>query len=417
MNLQQTNPQQKQRALLVLPLLLIPFLTMAFWALEGGKGTRVGTNEKSGGLNFRLPDAQLREEENKTKLGFYESQAKTESRTSDSLMDSFLQKKAMPAVAAGSADGSAYAYDPSPLGSSLTNDSNEAKVYRQLDELNNVLAAQVSTEKKEKKREDQRKVAPVEAEDADRLADMLERVQEKKEPDPELEQLNGMMERILDIQHPERVKDKLKEQSLENKRHVYAVSSHKEEVETSLLGSSGKGGNMETHNAFFGKESQPAEQQTEANAIASAVQGDAVITAGSTVKLRLLTDVFIGGSLIPKGTFVFGTATIEEERLKIFIPAVRYRESLFPVSLHVYDMDGLEGIHVPGSVSRDAGKGSAEQSLQSIGLLSLDPSLKGQATAAGIQAARGLLSKKVRGVRVMLKAGYRVLLKDGNQQQ
>jgi hypothetical protein len=80
----------------------------------------------------------------------------------------------------------------------------------------------------------------------------------------------------------------------------------------------------------------------------------------------------------------------------------------------VYDLDGLEGVHIPGSITRDAVKGSAEQSLQSIGLLSLDPSLKAQVTAAGIQAAKGLLSKKVKQVKVALKSGYQVLLKNKN---
>ena len=40
-----------------------------------------------------------------------------------------------------------------------------------------------------------------------------------------------------------------------------------------------------------------------------------------------------------------------------------------------------------------------------------------QATTAGIQAAKGLLSKKIKLVKVTVKAGYRVLLKDGNKHE
>jgi conjugative transposon TraM protein len=146
------------------------------------------------------------------------------------------------------------------------------------------------------------------------------------------------------------------------------------------------------------------------------VQADQTLTNGATVKLRLLSDIFIAGILIPKGNFVFGTAALEEDRLKIMISGIRYKDNLLPVSLSVYDLDGLPGVHIPGSISRDVAKGSAEQSLQTIGMMSLDPSLKAQATAAGIQAAKGLLSRKVKLVRVTLKAGYQVLLKDGNVQ-
>jgi hypothetical protein len=50
-------------------------------------------------------------------------------------------------------------------------------------------------------------------------------------------------------------------------------------------------------------------------------------------------------------------------------------------------------------------------------LTTMDPSLKAQATSAGIGAAKSLLSKKVKQVKVMVKAGYKVLLKDKNIQQ
>jgi hypothetical protein len=47
-------------------------------------------------------------------------------------------------------------------------------------------------------------------------------------------------------------------------------------------------------------------------------------------------------------------------------------------------------------------------------MTSLDPSLKAQATAAGIGTLKNLLSKKVKLTRVMVKAGYKLLLKNKN---
>lgn len=80
-------------------------------------------------------------------------------------------------------------------------------------------------------------------------------------------------------------------------------------------------------------------------------------------------------------------------------------------------MDGLAGIHIPGAITRDVAKQSADNSLQMMELTTLDPSLKAQATAAGINTAKSLLSRKVKLVKVMVKAGYKVLLKDKSTQQ
>jgi len=77
----------------------------------------------------------------------------------------------------------------------------------------------------------------------------------------------------------------------------------------------------------------------------------------------------------------------------------------------------LPGIYIPGAISRDVAKQSADNSLQLMELGTMDPSLKAQAAAAGISTAKSLLSKKVKLVKVMVKAGYKVLLKDKNFQQ
>src|SRR5690606_15606333 len=45
---------------------------------------------------------------------------------------------------------------------------------------------------------------------------------------PEMQQVEGMLERILDIQHPERVKEKLMGKSLENPQQVFAVQAASE---------------------------------------------------------------------------------------------------------------------------------------------------------------------------------------------
>jgi len=48
-------------------------------------------------------------------------------------------------------------------------------------------------------------------------------------------------------------------------------------------------------------------------------------------------------------------------------------------------------------------------------MTTLDPSLKAQATATGIGTIKSLVSKKAKLVRVQVKAGYKVLLNNKNQ--
>ena len=78
------------------------------------------------------------------------------------------------------------------------------------------------------------------------------------------------------------------------------------------------------------------------------------------------------------------------------------------------DMDGLAGIYIPGAITRDAAKQSYENSLQSVDIGSYDPSVTGTITSAGLNAAKTLLTKKARQVKVFVKAGYKILLREKN---
>ena len=61
--------QKSKKMLLMLPVLVIPFLTMGFWALGGGKGQKEVSETK--GLNLELPEANLKEDKGLDKLSFY----------------------------------------------------------------------------------------------------------------------------------------------------------------------------------------------------------------------------------------------------------------------------------------------------------------------------------------------------------
>lgn len=399
----------KRKMLLILPLLVLPFLTLAFWALGGGKNDGATAQKQVRGLNLQLPDAQLKDDKGENKLSYYEQAEKDSAKWRQGMEnDPFFQSGLNDLT-----PKKEFGYDPYPLQTGNYGDPNEQKVYQKLSELNGHLknAEEYKTySPSQDKRYASNTNASLTTEDINRLEEMMKHSSDPVTKDPEVEQLNGMMDRILDIQHPERVKQRINENSEKNKAQVFAVKGNTDHYSISLLDT---GGGNQPINAFYSvDDGAGAEEQ---NAIEAVIHETQDLVDGSIMKMRLVDDVRVDDVRIPKGNFVFGKATLQGERLQIEIHSVRKNNALFPVKLVVYDLDGMKGIHIPGAITRDVAKQSADNSLQNIEMSSIDPSFKAQATTAGLNAARTLLTKKAKLVRVRVKAGYKILLREKNK--
>ena len=73
---------------------------------------------------------------------------------------------------------------------------------------------------------------------------------------------------------------------------------------------------------------------------------------GNRIKLRLLEDTRINGQQIPKNSFIYGVCKIKNERLLIEITQLPVENSFVPVKLTICDLDGLEGLYVPDNAAR-----------------------------------------------------------------
>lgn len=155
--------------------------------------------------------------------------------------------------------------------------------------------------------------------------------------------------------------------------------------------------------------------QTERNTISACVHNNQTVMEGQTVRFRLLEPMLVSGREIPRNALVVGTAKVQGERLAVAISSLEYRGNILPVELSVYDTDGQAGIFIPGSMERSAAKEIAANMGTSVG------SSVNISTDAGAQLAsdlgKGLIqgtsqyfAKKMRTVKVHLKAGYKVLL-------
>lgn len=157
------------------------------------------------------------------------------------------------------------------------------------------------------------------------------------------------------------------------------------------------------------------------NTVKACVHNDQVVVFGQSVKLRLLEPVKAGGIIIPKNQMITGIATIQGERLSITVSSLEYRGRIIPVKISVYDMDGQQGIFIPGSMEVNALKEVTASMGQGAGtsISITQGTTAGQQLAADvgrnlIQGASQYVSKKLRTTKATLKAGHRLLLMPSN---
>ena len=151
------------------------------------------------------------------------------------------------------------------------------------------------------------------------------------------------------------------------------------------------------------------------NTIPACVYGAQSVTDGQAVRLRLLEPMAVADRIIPRNAVVVGAAKIQGERLAIEITSLEHDGTVIPVELEVYDTDGQPGIFIPNSMEMNAVREVAANMGGSLGS-SINISTNAGAQLASdlgkglIQGTSQYIAKKMRTVKVHLKAGYRVML-------
>ncbi|MGN6569452.1 MAG: conjugative transposon protein TraM [Flavipsychrobacter sp.] len=416
---QRTTEQQgkKRKFLLVLPLLIVPFCTLFFWALGGGRPAIAQAATTHLGLNLQMPKAQIKNDSDANKLSFYSQAEKDSLKLKQAIRDDPYYKDENEAAIDtqnqlnGKLSGTGLNMQAAEGGRAGSLQANEAAINARL----SAIKLQINEAPKLASNQVPGSGSISGQEKLDMLQSQMSR---QSQDDPEMKQLSGMLDKVLQLEHPEMVKQQLKEKSEQSRGTVFPVNAVEIKGDRSYLQSSsdptpeGSFSGL-TDNGFF--EATDTSVTRSETGIAAIVHGAQTLTSGATIKLRLLQDVFINGTLIPKNNFVFGNCSLDGDRLNVDIKTIRLGNSVFPVALKVFDMDGLAGLHVPGAISRDAAKDGADQAIQSMDFYSMSPSIGAQAASAGVQAAKGLFSKKVKLVKVTIKSGYRILLANANQ--
>ena len=362
---------RKRKMLLVLPLLTLPFISLLFYTLGGGRAEAMSSeNGTRKGFNFTLPVPKFREDSALDKMSYYDQAAIDSIKHQEQIKKdpNYSNEKIteeIPDVFAGT-DFQSRRFRPgkTAFNSSSFQSKNEQSVYEKLQALQKAISQPGSPSNYGQEMREFENYGS--SEEIQKIEKMMSSMGESQEPDPELQQLGGMLENILDIQHPSRVQERLKQSSENKKGKILTVNRKKEENNITSLQQDKTPVSLST-NSFYTTEEQLNSQQP-SNSIEAVIHETQAIVNGSVVKLRLGTDIFLQGNLIPRNTFLYGMASLKGERLEVKIDALQYRNSIFPVELTVYDLDGLEGIYIPGAIGRDVAKSSAERSIQTLGL-------------------------------------------------
>jgi hypothetical protein len=347
---------KKRRFYIAIPILILPFMTMTFWALGGGKDAgKSAALVSDRGIDMALPSAQFKDSKQKNKMDIYQAAGKDTSKTKDGVSKNFIQAMGFDPKSVTRND-SAKAGKPATQVFANNGDQQSAKIEAKLGQLNRQIsqpqpASYAST-------------AP--APEVKRLNKMMKTMRSTGGEDPEMKQLTNMLTKIQAIQNPEAVTAQL------NK-------------------------NKASESAF--------------RAIGAIVDGKQKVKDGAAVKLKLTDSVTIKNQLLPKGQELFGVCQVSNQRLLLTIQNIRLDKQIIPVNLTVFSLDGMPGIPAREAELGGAAGNGADNAIQNMQLLSMDQSLGAQAAAGGVNAAKGLFSKKVKKIKVKLSDKYPVLLK------
>ena len=332
---------KRNKPLLFLPLVLIPFIVLIFYVLGGGeKKEKEEQKQKEQqavkGANYSLPDAD-KSVAIYDKMDNYSS--KKEVTTShdyniagetDSINEETLAEEDITEEKLLSGKRNLYKNDPVPeLNADVSTDllahirQKEKTVREDLEnsqtetKSQNEDAGSNQDEKNKKKSDDEKgltAIAPTGIEELDKVFRQNSRLARQNDS--------------LNI--------RLKETSVKNEK----LEAEKNKRFT--LEKGGKSG-------FKPKD-------TAVPIIEAEVYETTTVLTGNRVKLRLLEEAWLNGVKIPANTFLYGICEVTNERLQIEVMQIPVGEKFVPVQVTVCDLDGLPGLYVPDNASRKVAK-------------------------------------------------------------
>ena len=166
------------------------------------------------------------------------------------------------------------------------------------------------------------------------------------------------------------------------------------------------------------------ENEPEKKLIKAIIDENVKAVDGSRVRLRLLDDIEINETVVPKGSYIYAIMSgFGSQRVKGSVKSILVDDELIKVSLSIYDTDGLEGLYVPGSAFRETSKDVASGAMSgnmNMGTTSNNNSLSQwgmQALTNAYQKTSNAIGKAIMKNSAKLKYGTFVYLVNGKEKK
>lgn len=168
-------------------------------------------------------------------------------------------------------------------------------------------------------------------------------------------------------------------------------------------------------NRLFGTQTDIKTTEYSKNAIKGIVQETKTLTNESILSIRLSEGMRVGRTEIPSGILLKATGKFQNGRLQLLISSIEYKGSIYPVEINVHDNDGQLGLMIPYSPEQNAVTDIVGSMGQTSGTNIMMTQSAGQQIAADmsrgmVQGLSGYFQKRVRQLKVKVKAGHQVFL-------
>lgn len=397
---------RKRKMLLLLPVFIIPFLALFFWAFGGGKGQEEAPARP--GLNTDIPTTANTQILSKDEA-YRRAQADSEQRARRAAEENYVygEGSGLAAPLSGDPYAAALAVPPgsTPAQAALSGTGDVGwRVDASLADLQRQAATPAVPEGSGSDGIDQY------------LAEQQRFTQSMLASDPVYQSL---LRQSLGDKQPDT--DNVRAVAIQE-TFIPVEATGEQFNPVSRLSNSDS---ARPRSRFFSGTAGSAGRRAGVNTIGGVIHQDQTVQEGTVVKIRLTADINLAGLLIPRNTFVYAAADLGAERLNLTVTTIAYGGSIYPVKLQVYDVDGLPGIRIPGATDQETraaaasqviGGGNVTTGLGTGGVVvnsnpNFGSQVAAQVTGSVLESGKQLLSRKMARQKVFLKANYKLYLK------
>jgi conjugative transposon TraM protein len=390
------------------PIMVVPCLAGFFWIFGGGAGTPANATAaaSAGGINTELPQA--------VKGTIPDSKLQTKTNLEDSLRNRDLLGGLVPADT--SKTKVAMGFGANEPGSA--NAATEATIAQATKQLEDAKKLQMQNDAAPANSGSSHSSAAPASSSSLTPQQQQAFAQEKKKRDEDLQRTQDQIARVnRDMQAANAAASAASRPApvaavaVEPKKKVVKTKALSVNEADGVVSSFGTDAAAPSQQAAFQGFNSESGGEKDMNTLSAVIHDSQEVTSGSLVKMRLTDAAIVDGHRLPANTFIYGKCSLSGERLTINIQTLKSGNNIFPAALEVYDMDGLQGLHIPRALSRDQAKQAGAQGISGADMMTMSSNPATMAAGVAVGAIKNIGTAKIRQVKVKLKAGYNLMLK------